>query len=105
MRGGTGESEMPTYEYRCSSGEPFDAFFALARVPDTLDCPFCGREATRRMTAPHLTAASASAREMLDRSARSADTPDVITGIPPAHRRAPGTQYTTNPAHQRLPRP
>jgi putative FmdB family regulatory protein len=96
---------MPTYEYRCSTCEPFDAFFALARVPSTLECPFCGHEATRRMTAPHFAATSASARELLDRSARSADSPDVITGALPAGRRATRSPYTTNPAHQRLPRP
>ena len=96
---------MPTYEYRCTTCEPFDAFFALARVPDTLVCPFCGEQATRRMTAPHFSAASASSRRLLDATGRTAETPDIITGSLPANPHASGTRYTSNPAHLRLPRP
>jgi putative FmdB family regulatory protein len=96
---------MPTYEYRCSTCEPFDAFFALAKVPDTLACPFCGEDASRRMTAPHFSATSPAAYQLLDRTARTADTPDVVTGAPPGSRSSSGTRYTTDPNHLRLPRP
>jgi putative FmdB family regulatory protein len=96
---------MPTYEYRCTTCEPFDALFALDQVPDTHVCPFCGEQATRRMSAPYFTAASASSRRLLDSTGRTSETPDIVAGSLPVNPHASGTRYTSNPAHLKLPRP
>ncbi|NYD66999.1 FmdB family zinc ribbon protein [Agromyces atrinae] len=95
---------MPRYEFRCTAGHTFDAIYAMADVPDRSPCTECGADASRRPTAPHLGRTGSAAFGLIDRAARSADAPEVVSGaIPGASSRRP-TRYTDNPAHQKLPR-
>ena len=38
---------MPTYEFRCTNGHPFDEFHRITAAPQTATCPVCGAEAAR----------------------------------------------------------
>jgi putative FmdB family regulatory protein len=43
---------MPTYEYRCPEGHDFEHFFRTIREGKSeLDCPVCGKVASRRVSA------------------------------------------------------
>lgn len=96
---------MPSYEFRCVQGCVFDASYAMSQVPAEVACPRCGDSARRRISAPHLSRADSAAFQTIDRSARSAHEPDVVTALPggAAGRRA--RPITDNPLHRRLPRP
>lgn len=41
---------MPTYEYRCPEGHEFDAFQRMS-APPVAECPQCGEEAERVISA------------------------------------------------------
>lgn len=94
---------MPRYDFRCTCGD-FTAFYAMAAVPTATDCPQCGSSARRVMTAPHLGRTASATFGLMDRAARSAHEPEVVSGALPGARRRPGTPVTTNPLHQKLPR-
>jgi hypothetical protein len=66
-------------------------------------CPDCAHPAARVFGAPALRGLDPTVRRALDASARSADTPQVVTSVPGRSRRA--TPVTTDPRHARLPRP
>lgn len=95
---------MPTYSFRCASGDRFDAHFSLSEVPTSTECPQCREPAERVMTAPHLSSAGSAAFGLIDRSARSAHEPEVVSGRLPGAPRRVGGGVTTNPLHQKLPR-
>lgn len=96
---------MPTYTFRCVNGDAFDQRHSITAIPSTATCPHCEQPATRILTAPYLSAAGSSAFGLIDRSERSAHEPEVVSGTLPGGRRSPGTAYTKNPLHQRLPKP
>lgn len=82
----------------------FDALFSMAEVPQETDCRVCGARARRAVTAPHLSRTGSSAFRLMDRSAKSASEPEVVSSLPPASGRQ--RQATTrNPLHAKLPRP
>ena len=93
---------MAVYVYRCAEHGVLDVVAPIGTAPATASCPRCAGTATRVFTAPRLSLGSAPARALLDRTERSADSPDVVTR-PPSPARAPAAPR--NPALARLPRP
>ncbi|WP_119696698.1 FmdB family zinc ribbon protein [Microbacterium halotolerans] len=96
---------MPRYDFRCGCGTAFVAGYPLASVPDTAACPDCGNAARRGVSSPHLGRTSSATYGLMDRAARSAHEPQIVSGSVPGARRSPGTPVTTNPLHAKLPRP
>ena len=94
---------MPSYSYRCSEGCRFDALYPMAEVPQETDCRVCGALARRSVTAPHLSRAGSSAFQLMDRSAKSASEPEVVSSLPSSG--TPRQRTTSNPLHAKLPRP
>lgn len=94
---------MPTYVFRCPDGCPdFSERHPMAGVPDTALCPACSEPARRMVGAPALGMGGSAAMRAQDRTRATADTPDVVTSLPPSRRSTP---VTTNPLHRKLPRP
>ncbi|MGC4806984.1 FmdB family zinc ribbon protein [Micromonospora sp. DT233] len=98
---GEGAVKMATYEYRCQRDGSFDTALPIGTAGAAAPCPRCGRPAARVFTAPRLTRTPAALRHAIDRTERSAETPEVVTRVPGG---AP-VRWSTNPAHARLPRP
>ncbi len=96
---------MPIYEYRCLDGEDFEVILPMGQAPDVLACPTCLAMATRRMSAPTLSLAGSSAYKLIDSADRSAYEPTVVDSRTPGTRSGKSTRITTNPLHQKLPRP
>lgn len=95
---------MPTYRFRCDDGYQFDARYSMSAVPLQAPCEHCDGLARRMVTAPHLSKASSSAYQVVDRTMRSAHEPEVVTSLPPRTNGPPRTRAATNPLQQRLPR-
>ena len=95
---------MPIYQFSCPECGTFDAGFPMRDLPEQVLCS-CGGQAKRRMSAPHLSKAGSAAYGLIDRAARSADSPEVVTSRLPGSRGGPSQRYTSNPVHQKLPRP
>ncbi|WP_312180927.1 zinc ribbon domain-containing protein [Arthrobacter sp.] len=96
---------MPLYVYRCPDCRDFEILAAMGQVRDSVSCPGCGRPAARRFTAPHLSRSSSSAYKLIEGAARSASEPAVVSSVGGAARASRGGGITTNPLHQKLPRP
>jgi putative FmdB family regulatory protein len=94
---------MPTYQYRCGTCGRFELLRSMAEVEPSAPCPDCGAAARRVFGLPGVTFVDPGVRSALDASARSADSPQVVTGVPGRARRA--TPITTDPRHAKLPRP
>lgn len=42
---------MPTYEFRCPDGHDFERFYkTISTAPSVVDCPECGKAASRRLS-------------------------------------------------------
>ncbi|WP_245189981.1 zinc ribbon domain-containing protein [Leucobacter exalbidus] len=74
----------------------------MSEVPRQTDCKVCGRAAKRTVTAPHLSATGSSAFQLVDRAARTAHEPDVVSRLPGQGRKP--QRFTSNPLHAKLPR-
>jgi putative FmdB family regulatory protein len=96
---------VPTYGYRCGRCGGFELLRPMAEAAAATACPQCREPARRVFGAPALGGRNPGLHRALDASARSADTPDVVTAVPTAGRRTPGVRTTTDPRHARLPRP
>ncbi|MHA6794211.1 FmdB family zinc ribbon protein [Pseudonocardia bannensis] len=99
---------MPTYAYHCPNCGGFDLVRPMSEVDAVAVCPGCGMRGRRVFGAPALRRMDARLRRALDAGERSADSPQVVTAVPPRSAdRRPGraTRYTTDPRHARLPRP
>ena len=94
---------MPTYQYRCGTCGRFELVRPMAEVQASASCPGCGEVARRVFGLPGVTFVDPAVRTALDASARSADSPQVVTHVPGRARRA--TPTTTDPRHAKLPRP
>lgn len=96
---------MPLYEFRCPEGNQFEASFSMSQAPGSIDCPDCGQSSRRRISAPKLSIAGSAEFKLIDSTKRSAHEPEVVSHrLPPSGAKAP-TRYTSNPLHQKLPRP
>jgi putative FmdB family regulatory protein len=93
---------VATYEYRCPRDGDFEARFPLGEAAATVRCATCRGAAGRVFSAPLLARTPRPLTTAIDRGERSADTPDVVSRIPPRRRATP---RPANPAHARLPRP
>jgi putative FmdB family regulatory protein len=96
---------MPIYEFRCGRCADFEQSHPINSVPEATDCPVCGEPARRVMSAPHLSIAGSAAYRLIDRATRSAVEPEVVAAPPPAPRSGGARRVTTNPLHNKLPRP
>jgi putative FmdB family regulatory protein len=99
---------VPTYAYRCSVCGPFELVRPMAQAAAESECPECDRSARRVWEAPALRGVDPTLRRALDAEVRSAHEPAVVGTPPPRaadRRRGRATRYTTDPRHQRLPRP
>nr|WP_306436833.1 MULTISPECIES: zinc ribbon domain-containing protein [unclassified Rhodococcus (in: high G+C Gram-positive bacteria)] len=75
----------------------------MADAPPQVTCPDCGEAAPRQVSSPALGRGNSAAMKAHDASRATADTPAVVSSLPPAGRSA--TRTTSNPLHRRLPRP
>lgn len=96
---------MPTYEFRCPECTDFDLIFDMRSVPDVAQCPRCGGTSRRRVSAPRLSRGGSAAARLIESTQRSAHEPEVVDSPAPRRRSAPTQRYTSNPLHQKLPRP
>ena len=95
---------MPSYSFRCTEGCEFDAMYAMSEVPRKTHCRRCNATAIRLVTAPHLSAASGSAYQLLEHTSRSAHEPLTVDRLP-ARGPAARQPVSSNPLHAKLPRP
>jgi len=96
---------MALYEFSCPECGPIEQFFSMGSAPDAIECPTCGEPAARQISTPRLSIAGSSAFKLIDATKRSAHEPQVVTGNLPDSGRRRVTPVTTNPLHQKLPRP
>jgi putative FmdB family regulatory protein len=94
---------MPTYSYSCAPCGTFALVRPMAASADPACCPQCGAVAQRVFGSPALAAVEPGLRRAMDASARSADTPQIVSSVPGRSTRA--TPITRDPRHARLPRP
>ena len=97
---------MPLYDYRCPEGEVFEAFFLMHDKPDTVSCPRCGQSASSVLPAIGPSKNNSAQVRMLDATNATAETPQIVHSV--AGKRTAKHQPTpnsTNPLHQKLPRP
>ncbi|TFC81318.1 zinc ribbon domain-containing protein [Cryobacterium cheniae] len=96
---------MPIYEFRCADCPDFELILPMGTAPDVTACPTCQGDARRRVTAPHVSRTGSSAFQLIDAATRSAHEPTVVDSTKPGVRTGKTQHYTSNPLHQKLPRP
>ncbi|MFC0506938.1 FmdB family zinc ribbon protein [Micromonospora costi] len=92
---------MATYEYRCPRDGAFEVRLPLGEAGAATRCPDCHGTADRVWSAPSLARTPRALGAALDRAARSAETPEVVSRVPG---RRPAAAAPAHPAHARLPR-
>lgn len=97
---------MPLYDFRCPEGDVFEAFFAMQEKPESVSCPQCGQGAVSLMPAIGPSHGKSAQMQVLDATKATADQPEVVNSLSGTHaaKRQP-TAITTNPLHQKLPKP
>ncbi|MFO7690121.1 MAG: zinc ribbon domain-containing protein [Cryobacterium sp.] len=96
---------MPLYEYTCPDCSPFELLLPMGSAPAVTACPACAGDARRRMSAPNLSRAGSATFQLIDSANRSAHEPTVVESRLPGVRTGQSQRFTTNPLHQKLPRP
>ena len=94
---------MTTYQYRCGEHGDQDVRLPMGTATPTSPCPSCGAPMARVYGAPTLRRGSRAAAAAIERSAASAERPDVVAAPPPRVR--PPRPAPANPLRARLPRP
>ncbi|GAA2373015.1 zinc ribbon domain-containing protein [Dactylosporangium salmoneum] len=92
---------MATYGYRCPRDGDFDVSFPIGDAAARVPCRVCGGEAVRVYTAPLLGRGPGPLAAHIERSERSAEEPEVVSGPPVRHR----PRRPVHPATARLPKP
>lgn len=104
VRERTGEGRaMARYDYCCSSCGTVEVLRRMGDAGAAEPCPTCGRAARRLFSIPGVSSAGSLAAGLQDRADRSAHEPTVVSGGPPPGRRV--QRRSSDPRHQRLPRP
>lgn len=93
---------LALYQYMCETDGAFERTLPMPRSSEVQTCPTCGVASRKVFVAPRLSLGDARARTLLDATARTADNPPVVSGLPP---RTSSGHLVTNPATLRLPRP
>ncbi|WP_104164522.1 FmdB family zinc ribbon protein [Arthrobacter sp. SX1312] len=96
---------MPIYEYRCPRCEVYEVIRGMGEAPAEDACPTCGQPARRKISAPHVSRTGTPAFQLIDSTMRSASDPRVVSGALPSTGTNAGPPYSSNPLHQKLPRP
>jgi putative FmdB family regulatory protein len=97
---------MATYEYRCEHDGLFDVILPLGTAPESTQCPACGVEAKRAISAPMVRRGSQSAWfAAMDHAEKSRHEPDVVTSLPATGALRPRQELKMTPALWNLPRP
>jgi putative FmdB family regulatory protein len=97
---------MATYEYRCEHDGLFDVILPLGTAPESTQCPACGIEAKRAISAPMVRRGSQSAWfAAMDHAEKSRHEPDVVTSLPATGALRPSQELKMTPALWNLPRP
>ena len=93
---------MPIYEFRCTQCGDFEATHPMSTAPKKQPCPVCGEDARKLFSPANLSTLNSSRARAIDSAARTAETPDVVSG--PVGRGRP-IPTTNDPRHLKLPRP
>ncbi|WP_185976031.1 zinc ribbon domain-containing protein [Mycolicibacterium sp. 018/SC-01/001] len=94
---------MILYAFRCETGcGTTQQMYSMDSRPDEIDCPACQGPARRLMAAPHLGRSAGAAMALHDATRATADRPAVVSSPTPP---PSGRPISTNPLHQKLPRP
>ncbi len=74
---------MPVYEFLCADCGPFEQRREMEKTGEPMECPVCGRIATRIYSSVQFSSLSRTQRELGLRSERGSE-PRVVSGpIPP----------------------
>jgi putative FmdB family regulatory protein len=100
------EGALAIYEYLCELDGVFELSRPMGTAPEAADCPHCGTRAVRIVSAPRIVTTTRSAWSVaMDRAAKSAHEPDVVSSVPSAGARPRIRNAPMTPALARLPRP
>ena len=92
---------MTEYEYRCRACGPFTLRRSMGSASPSASCPACGRNSRRRFSAQPVRRVQRALAGALERQEASADSPEVISTIPP---RPPRRRTPADPRQAALPR-
>lgn len=76
---------MPIYEYRCGAHGLFEELRSISEYRRTAECPECRSDCSRALSAPHISALSASRMAALQTNERSQHEPRVQTRCDHTH--------------------
>ena len=93
---------MAIYEYRCEQDGPFEVLRPIGTAPSSIACPTCAGEAMRAYSSPMTSRAPRALVAALDHEYKTRYEPDVVTKLPPSHKRTPMAPLT--PQLAKLPR-
>jgi len=92
------------YVFRCESGcGTTKQLYSMSSRPDVIECPSCNGAARRLISAPNIGRGGVG-MALQDATRATADRPAVVSSPSPGTRRQK-QKVTTNPLHQKLPRP
>jgi hypothetical protein len=96
---------VATYQYRCVQDGDFDMRLPIGTATPKSLCPVCDSEAARVFRAPMLSLAPRALMNVIDRTEKTRDAPDVVSALPPRTGRNPKPAVAQNPAWRTLPKP
>jgi putative FmdB family regulatory protein len=97
---------MVIYEFCCLQHGAFELLLPMGTASSQAQCPQCGADASRQMSAPSVVRSSRSQWfGAIERAEKSRHEPEVVSSLPSAGARPRIRQAPMTPALQRLPRP
>ncbi|KZE17034.1 FmdB family zinc ribbon protein [Brevibacterium casei] len=93
---------MPTYLFRCDACGDSERVYPMADKPGSIPCPGCSGRARSIVGSPHLGAGSSQAKQLIESTERSAESPAVVSRLPGSSRRR--QKVSRDPRHAKLPR-
>ena len=96
---------MPIYDFHCADCLDFELILPMGTAPNFAACPSCQGDARRRITAPNILRTGSATYQLIDAANRSAHEPAIVDSHKPGVRTGKTQHYTSNPLHQKLPRP